>query len=267
MAARVSRYLADLWERREFAWYLAIGSMRARNASTALGLVWWVLDPLFLGLIYFLVFGIVLRTSDRGGMEFIGYLLSGMFPFYYTRAAVQGGANSVIQNTRLLANLKFPRLILPVSALVQGLVGFGASLLVFFVTISPAIGGLSSTTLTLPLIVALHTAFNLGLGSLAARLAVPFRDLNNVLPYLLRIWLYLSPIIWRLDQIDRLSPLMATLLRTNPMFSLLSLYRWALTGAPLHPGSLATSIGWTAAIGVLGVATFVRNESKMVRYL
>lgn len=267
---RARRYVRELWQRREFAWYIALGNLRARNASTALGVVWWVLDPILLGMVYFLVFGIVLRTS-RGGSEFIGYLLSGMFAFYFTRAAVQGGANSIIQNTRLLSNLKFPRLLLPVSALIEGFVGFVFSLLVFFVFISPQIGFPDQTILILPVVVVIHTVFNLGLGAIVARLAVPFRDLKNVLPYALRIWLYVSPIIWQIEQLDRLeasgNTLIAAILRFNPMFDLLSLYRAALTSSPFDPAALLTSSVWAIGAFVLGVAAFVSYESKMVRYL
>lgn len=262
---RARRYVAELWRRREFAWYLALGSLRARNASTTLGVLWWVLDPILLGMVYYLVFGLVLRTGR--GPEYIGYLLSGMFPFYYSRSALQGGATVLIQNTRLLANIKFPRIILPISAMIQALIGFVASLIVFVAFISPQIGFSDSTILILPVVIVIHTAFNLGLGTLFARLAVPFRDINNVLPYALRIWLYLSPIIWQLDMLERAPDWAATLLEVNPMFGLIGLYRAALTSSPFDPTALLTSSLWAIAALIIGVGSFVRFESRMVRYL
>jgi teichoic acid transport system permease protein len=243
-----------------------MGSLRARNASTSLGVLWWVLDPILLGMVYFLVFGVVLQTS-RGDPSFIGYLLSGMFAFYYTRSALQGGATSVIQNTKLLANVRFPRLILPISALIQALIGFLASLVVFVVLISPGIGFPGRNVLILPVVIVIHTVFNLGLGTLFARLAVPFRDINNLVPYFLRIWLYLSPIIWQLDRLDDAPDTISTLLRLNPMFDLLGLYRAALTNGPFEPSYLLTTSAWALSAVVIGIGSFVRFESKMVRYL
>ena len=103
-ARRLKDYVTDLWSRREFAWYLAIGNLKARNASTALGLFWWVLNPLLLGLVYFLVFGVIFGDSRPD--DYIAYLLAGMFAFHFTSQSMTGGANSILQNSKLLVNLK-----------------------------------------------------------------------------------------------------------------------------------------------------------------
>ena len=120
--ARALLYIADLWRRREFAWFLAVGNLKARNASTALGLLWWVLNPLLLGMVYFFVFGFLFGERD------IGYLLAGMFPFHFTAQSMTGGANSVLSNSRLLINLRFPRLVLPIAYLIESMIGFITSL-------------------------------------------------------------------------------------------------------------------------------------------
>ena len=83
--AAARRYVEDLWARREFIWYMAISNVKARNASTALGLFWWVLNPLLLGTIYFFIFGVVLGLARD-----LGHLLSGMFVFYFTSASITG---------------------------------------------------------------------------------------------------------------------------------------------------------------------------------
>jgi teichoic acid transport system permease protein len=260
-------YVRELWDRRDFAVFLAVGNLRARNASTALGLLWWVLDPILLGLVYYLVFGVILQTG-RGDATFIAYLLSGMFPFYYTRAALQGGANSVTQNARMLVNLRFPRLILPIAALIEGLVGFLASVVIYLVLIVPFAGSFPGTAFLLfPAVLVLHTMFNLGLGAFFARIAVPFRDIGNVIPYLLRIWLYLSPIIWTLDFLDRAPAAAVRALKFNPMYHFLSLYRTALEGSEFDSQSLAISAVWAVVVFAIGVSSFVRAEKTMVRHL
>ncbi|MCH7670500.1 MAG: hypothetical protein IIC71_15060, partial [Acidobacteria bacterium] len=119
-------YASQLWGRREFAWYLAMGNLKARNASTVLGLFWWVLNPLLLGLVYVLVFGVILKrdtSSAPDAIPFVAWLLSGIFPFYFTQTALTGGVNSIVSNSKLLANVNFPRLVMPISSLIEAFVG------------------------------------------------------------------------------------------------------------------------------------------------
>lgn len=263
-------YVKELWRRREFALALGLGNLKARNASTSLGLFWWVLNPILLGGVYFLVFGIFF--GGRRPDDFLPYLLTGMFAFHFTSQSMTGGANSIIQNAKLLANLRFPRLILPISTLIESLVGFVASLVVLFPVVMIAgvvleIDYLNHRLGYLPAIILLHLIFNLGLSGITARLAVPFRDINNLLPYINRIWLYLTPIIWPLSFIDLVGENIQSLIRFNPMFSIVALYRAAFLDYPLAADQVLAAVIWAVVVGVVGVALFVRHEGHMVRYL
>ncbi|MDH5503747.1 MAG: ABC transporter permease [Acidimicrobiia bacterium] len=260
---RAGDYFSELWSRREFAWFLAMGNLKARNASTALGLLWWVINPLLLGLVYFVVFGVIFESGRD-----ISYLLSGMFVFHFTSQAMTGGANSILQNSKLLANIRFPRLILPIANLLEATVGFLASLLVLYAIAIP--GGhvhLNLNFLLLAYIIPVHLLFNLGLGALTARLAVPFRDINNIIPYINRLWLYLSPIIWPIEFMDRLTEPLQQVMLINPMFSIIGVYRAALLGDTLPPGLLLRSGGMALAISALGMVAFMKYESRIVRHL
>ncbi|CAN5861312.1 ABC transporter permease [soil metagenome] len=265
-ARRGVEYVSDLWQRREFALALGLGNLKARNASTSLGLFWWVLNPLLLGGVYYLVFGVLFGNRRPDG--FLVYLLSGMFAFHFTSQAMTGGANSIIQNAKLLANLRFPRLILPISTLIEATVGFVVSLGVFFVIAAFAgHGDFTYRIAYLPAIVAIHVVFNLGLAAVTARLAVPFRDINNLLPYINRIWLYTTPIIWPLSFLTDIDSRIETVIRLNPMFSIVGLYRSALLGSNVQMDHLVGAVAWSAAVGLIGVAAFVKHEGRMVRYL
>lgn len=261
---RLRDYVSDLWYRREFVWFLAIGNFKARNASTALGLFWWVLNPMLLSLVYWFVFGLIFP-----GNRDIIYLMSGMFVFHFTAQSLTGGANAILQNSKLLTNLKFPRLILPLANLLEALLGFIVSLGVLLVAQFALRGDLPNSALGLLMVaVPLHALFNLGLGSIAARLAVPFRDINNFIPYFNRIWLYLSPIIWPLSLLEtEAGKELATLAELNPLFSLISVYRAALIGAPFDSGSLVTFAVWAVVVGLIGIGLFVRYEGKIARHL
>ena len=260
-------YIRELWRRREFAWFLAMGNLQARNASTALGLVWWVLNPLLLAGVYFLVFGFIFDARGRED-AYLSYLISGIFVFTFTSTSITTGANSILANSKLLANTNFPRLILPISAVLEASVGFLASLAIFYAIAIPANQVFPSAQLAwLVPLVPLHVLLNVGLATISARLAVPFRDVNNLLPYVIRLWLYLSPIIWPLTMLASMPSWAETAAKFNPLFSFLSLYRTALLGTPLDAAMLLTAAGWAVVLAAAGTALFIRYEGHMVRHL
>jgi len=243
---------------------MALGNLRSRNASTTLGLFWWVLNPLLLAGVYYLVFGIILGVSRD-----LSYLLTGMFVFYYTSTALTGGANSIISNSRLLVNLSFPRLILPIVAIIEAGIGFLASIPALYLVIGPRSGiwpGLEILWL-LPLVFVIQSVFNLGLAALTARIAVPFRDINNLLPYLSRIWLYLSPIIIPASFIDGLSSPWSTIYNLNPLVPIIGLYQTALLGYPFQRWMLVAAVAWAIGLTTIAIAVFVKYEGRMARYL
>ena len=262
---RILSYTGELWKRREFAIYLGFGSFSAKNATTALGLIWWVLNPLLLGGVYFLIFGLIFgnRTSD-----FLVYLMAGMFVFQFSAQALSGGAHSIIQNAKLLENIRFPRLILPISKIVESAIGFVASLGVLVIIALFAGESVLNGPLWILLIAfPMQVMFNVGLAAFGARLAVPFRDITNVIPYFTRIWLYLSPIIWTLDRLEGMGDTVLFFVELNPMYHLLALYRAGLLGYPLdwaNAGQFAISM---AIVFLLGVGMFVRYEKFIVRDL
>ena len=190
-----------------------------------------MINPLLLAGIYWLVFGVIF-PGERGGGDYLAYLLSGIFAFYYTRSAMVNGVGSILGNRKPLANSNFPRLVLPtLLQFIQSAIGFGFSLPRVLSDCGARGRHLadSADCLADP-IFALHTLFNFGLAAITARMAVPFRDINNLVPYFLRLWLYLSPIIWTVDRLDTVSEDLINLLRLNPMFPILSIYRTAPAG-------------------------------------
>jgi teichoic acid transport system permease protein len=272
---RLRDYVKELWRRREFIWFLAMGNFKARNASTALGLFWWVLNPVLLSLVYWLVFGFIFPSARD-----IIYLMSGMFVFHFTAQALTGGANAVLQNSKLLTNIKFPRLILPLANLLESLIGFSVSLGVLLVVQAIMRQHIPTGSIWLLFVaVPLQFLFNLGLGSITARLAVPFRDINNFIPYVNRIWLYMSPIIWPLSMLETTrGEQFAPFAEFNPIFQLISVYRAALTAvvddqgvvigpSPFDPAMLGGFAIWAVVVGLIGIGLFVRYEGNIARHL
>ena len=115
--------------------------------------------------------------------------------------------------------------------------------------------------------IVIHTVFNFGLSTIVARVAVPFRDLNNLVPYFVRLWLYLSPIIYPVSFFDNVDEWVATIFRATPLLPILNLYRGALLGNPVSSGDVVAAGVWAGAITLVGVATFIKYEGRMARYL
>ncbi len=264
----LAAYLRELWDRREFAWYLATSNLRARNATTALGIVWWVLNPMLLTGVYFLVFGIIFSQGRRGNPEYLAYLMSGMFAYRFTSSVITRASSTIVNNSKLIVNLRFPRLVLPLSSVIESGIGFLVSILAFFAISLPSTGFWPGWKLFyFAPVFLLHIMFSLGLGSLAARLAVPFRDVSNLIPYLLRIWLYLSPIIWTVDLLDDVPAWVTPAMNLNPMYHILLAYRTALLGWELNLVHLAGSAVSGVFFLIVGTLLFRRFEGKLVNYL
>jgi len=261
-------YLAELWRRRDFAWYTALGNLRARHSNTFLGAVWWVLSPLLLGMVFLLVFGIILDTR-KGDPNYVGYLLSGLFAFTFTRTVMTSGVQAMKTNAKLISTRQFPRLLLPITAVIEAAIGFLASIIPFFLIVGISSGQWPGTysLILLPIFV-LHVLFNVGLAVFFTVLVIPVPDLGNFMQFLSRIWLYTSPIIFPIDvRLKELSEFWFTVLSFNPMVSFLGVYRGALLGRDIDPVHWFGSIAWGVGLLVVGVYLFIRNETRLVRYL
>ncbi|MEN8239366.1 MAG: ABC transporter permease [Actinomycetota bacterium] len=262
------QYLSELWGRRQFTWYLATTNLKSQYASTSLGIVWWVLNPLLLTGVYFLVFGVIFAGGQRGNAAYLGYLMAGMFAFRFTSGVVSGGTSTIVGNSQLMANLRFPRLLLPISNVIESGIGFLVSIVAFFAIILPLTRDWPGWLLLwfIPIFL-LQVTWNVGLSALTARITVPHRDVAGLIPFLVRLWLYLSPIIWTLDRLEDAPEWVSTLVHLNPMFYFLSVYRTALLGWELESRDLMVAAVCAVAIGVVGIASFVRYESRLIQEL
>jgi teichoic acid transport system permease protein len=262
-----SGYLRELWERRWFIRELAFGNIMGKHATDMLGVLWWVLNPLMMTGVYFVVFGIILE-GRRGDPAFLAYLLVGVFSMRYMSGTMNGAANMITGGGKLVTTVSFPRMVLPLAALIESATAFVVSLATFYFLVAP-LNNIWPTwwLLFFPVPLLLHTMFVLGMATLTARLVVPIRDIRNVVPHLTRMWFYLTPILWTLDRIEGAATWIQVVVKTNPMFSFLALYRTSLMSRPLEPIYLLTGGAWAVVVMTFGIWTFVRNEGSMARYL
>lgn len=259
-------YLRRLWSRRDFVWAVPLGQLRAQTESTVLGASWHLLNPLLTAALYYLIFGVLF--GGRGLVEnYPAFLVVGIFTFLYTTRVVQAGAGSVTTNMGLITQINFPRLALPVAATVAETVSHCVALVALLAVVPILGGGISFSWLLLLPIVVLQALFNLGLAMIAARLAFQYRDVQNLLPHLLRFWMYLSGLFFTVDlvieSVGAGSPLVMVF-EANPGYIFMTLMRDALLD-----GQAAASWMWLAAPGwtiVSVVGGFLFFRSREVEY-
>jgi teichoic acid transport system permease protein len=251
-------YFRELWRRRQFAFELSWSNLRAQHFNTALGQLWLVLNPLFLGLVYFALVTIV--SGGSRGAEFLAHLLLGLFAFHLVSQSVRQGAKSVVGGGRLILNTAFPRALLPLSSVLTAFMRFLPTLLVYAVV--HAIAGLPVTPQILWAIpiFALIIVFATGMTMLVAAVQVYFRDLRQFLPYFLRIWIYASPILYYASEVpDGLR----WILYVNPLYPMLaSLTESVNLGLSPSPAFLAWSLAWAVAAVAFGAVFFISRQRE-----
>jgi teichoic acid transport system permease protein len=251
-------YLRQLWRRREFAFELARTDLVSKHYNTALGQLWLILNPLFLGLVYFALVQIIGR---RGGtLAGLAYLLLGLFTFRLVSKSISQGAKSVVGGGRLILNTAFPRSLLPLSSVLTSFMLFLPTLAVYAVV--HVVAGLPITPQILwgiP-IIALMVVFAAGMAMLVSAVQVYFRDLAAFLRYMLRIWLYASPVLWVAAQVpDKYKPL----LYANPLYPPLTALSDAVNLGRMPPGHLlALTLAWAIGAFVVGGLFFISRERE-----
>jgi teichoic acid transport system permease protein len=251
-------YLRDLWARREFVFELAQTTLRAQHFNTTLGQLWLVINPLLLALVYFVLVDIV-RSGSRG-TDFLAHLMLGLFAFHLVSTSVQQGARSVVGGGRLILNSAFPRTVLPLASVVTAFMRFLPTLGVYAVMHGIAGLPVGPHLLWAIPILGLLLVFAAGAAMIAAAAQVYIRDLTNILPYFLRIWLYVSPVLYYADEIpSRLKPLLAA----NPLYPLLgSLSDVVNLGHSPSAGMLVGGLAWALLVFVGGGLFFISKERE-----
>lgn len=246
-------YLKALWGRRKLILALARSELKAQHFYSVLGQLWLVLEPLMLASVYIVLIGIVTGGSTEAGR--IQMIVSGMILFYFTRHAVQKGAMSVVGNQGLLLNSSFPRALLPITTSVEALLQLLPGLLVYavihVVTGQPVGLGL----LAFPGLLLVHAMFNFGFAMFIATLTVYLRDIEALLRYLLRFWLYATPVLYPITDLRGNLESLLVVLKWNPLFYLFGAYQRVLDGLFPTAWQVVASSLW--AIGALVAGFFV----------
>ena len=251
-------YLTQLWGRREFAVELARSDLRSKHYNTAFGQIWLILNPLLLGLVYFALVQIIGRRG--GSMAALAHLLLALFTFRLVSTSISQGARSVVGGGRLILNTAFPRTLLPLSSVLTCFMLFLPTLGVYaIVHVAAGLPVRPEILWGIP-IIATMVVFAAGVAMFVAAVQVYFRDLTSFLRYMLRIWLYLSPILWVAAQVpEKYKPL----LYLNPLYPPLTALSEAVNLGITPPARLLLlSVAWAVAALVVGGLFFISRERE-----
>ena len=254
-------YLTQLLERRHFITMHAWSQSASRHRGTLLGNAWLILSPALDGMVYFLIFG-VLMHARRDVPNYFGYLVVGVFLFAFTSRSVVGAASSISNSRSLIRAFSFPRAAVPVAATLRetfATLPVFAAMVVLLIVVPPHAYPSRYWTLV-PLVFVMHAGFNLGLGLLLARITSTFADLKVLLPYFVRLWMYSSAVMFTIERFDSQPPL-GEIVRANPMYVALTMYRSLLLENTM-PGAREW-LGfflWAMSAAIVGMLVFWRGE-------
>jgi teichoic acid transport system permease protein len=255
-------YFREVWRRRAFAAELSRATMRGDNTSTFFGQAWLILNPLLLAGVYYILVMIIRRQNDPA---FFAHLTLGLFAFQLVGTSVTSGAISITSSGRLLLNTPFPRLLIPLSAVRTAFYRFLPTVPVYFVFHVIFLTHVWSPKMLLSLyFLGTMVVFGMGLAAFFAALQVYFRDTSSFLPFFVRIWLYLSPILWAPEHIaGRFSGPVMTLIQLNPMYSMIGGYTELLQNDAFPPTYMWISAAvWAVAAAVIGFWYFISRERE-----
>ncbi|WP_030666802.1 ABC transporter permease [Streptomyces cellulosae] len=265
-------YIRQLWARRHFISAFSTAKLTAQYSQAKLGQVWQVMNPLLNAAVYFFIFGVLLGTK-KGVPDYIPFLVTGVFIWTFTQSSIMAGTRAISGNLGLVRALHFPRAALPISFCLQqfqqllfSMAALVVILLCFGVPVS------ASWLLAVPVLV-LQFTFNAGVSMIMARAGAKTPDIAQLMPFVLRTWMYVSGVMWSIDHLakghsDWPSWLLPAL-QANPAAVYIDLMRFALIDS-FHAGQLPPHVwliatGWALLAGVGGFIYFWKAEETYGR--
>jgi teichoic acid transport system permease protein len=251
-------YIREAWRRRAFAAELSRTKLRAQHFNSALGQLWLVLNPMLLACVYFILVDILRGGSSRPG--FFAHLVAGIFAYHLVSDAARQGTKSVVSGGRLILNSAFPRVLLPLASAVSAVKRFLPTV-VIYIPLHIASGlPVGPELLWVLVLFALLVVLASGLAMIVAALQVYFRDLKSFMPYLLRVWLFASPVLYFADEMPERYRF---LLDLNPLGQLLAAWSDVINqGSAPSVQQLAVGSAWAFGILVVGFLFFVSRERE-----
>jgi len=252
--------LREVWAYRELLYFFVWRDIKVRYKQTAIGAAWAVIQPFFAMVVFSLFFGRLAKVPSNGLPHPIFYY-SALLPWMYFANALQQATNTMVEHGRVITKVYFPRLILPLSAVLSGLVDFAIAFLVLIGMMLVYGFPPRPSILWLPCFLLLAVATATGLGLWLSALNAIYRDVRYIVPFLIQIWMFASPVAYPSSLIPER---WRWLYGLNPMAGVIEGFRWALTGRGQGPGVLlVVSVIAVVLVLLTGLINFQKMESTI----
>jgi len=258
-------YWKDLWRYRELFYILSWRDLKVRYKQTVIGVVWSVLRPLLTMLIFTFVFKNIAKFDAPDGIQYAVLVFAGLLPWQFFAAGLSEASNSLIGNERLISKVYFPRMIIPAASVITSLVDFFISLVLMFGLMIWYGTVPSINLLFLPLFIILAFFASFGVGLWLTALNVKYRDFKHVVPFLVQIGLYLSPVGFTSEKVAEMIPQkLRVLYYINPMAGIIDGFRWCFFGnkTPIDWNGMLISFSVIIIFLLIGIRTFRKMEKS-----
>ena len=250
--------LRDVWAYRELLFFLIWRDVKVRYKQTALGAAWAILQPVMTMVVFSVFFG-RLAKMPSDGIPYPVFAFAALLPWQLFAFALSESANSLVGSQNLITKVYFPRLIVPLAAVLAGLVDFAIAFIVLLVLMAYYHIVPTAAVVFLPLFIVLAVATSLAVGLWLSALNVKFRDVRYTIPFLTQFWLFATPVAYPSSLVPEK---WRALLGLNPMAGVVEGFRWALLGKSQPPGPLlAVSVVAVALLLVGGLVYFRKTET------
>jgi lipopolysaccharide transport system permease protein len=250
--------LGEVWRFRQIAYFLAWRDVKIRYKQTALGVGWAILQPVLTTIVFTVFFGHVANVSS-GDIPYPLFVFSALLPWTLFATGVTQASNSLVGNTNMITKVYLPRLALPIAAIASAALDFLLSAVVLMGMLAYYGIDVSPRLLFAPAFVVLALVAATAVGTLLAAVNVRYRDIRFIVPFLVQIWLFASPVAYASGAIHGT---LRTLYGINPMAGAISGFRWALFGGALPGAMVATSVVVSLVLLALALVYFSRLESS-----
>ena len=251
-------YWKDIWRYRELFYFLAWRDILVRYKQTVIGVAWALARPLLTMLVFTFVFSKLAKLPSNG-VPYPLLVFAGLLPWQFFSTAFSGAGDSLINNSGMISKVYFPRLIVPISAVIVSMADFAISLAILATLLIWYGFAPSSQLVFLPLFIVLAFATSMGAGLWIAALNVKYRDFKIIVPFVVQFGLYISPVGFTSGVVPDKWRLLYSL---NPMVGVIDGFRWAILGGetPLYWPSVILPVAITIAMLFTGIAYFRKTE-------
>jgi lipopolysaccharide transport system permease protein len=253
----------ELWAYRELLWVLASRDVRVRYKEAVLGAAWAVIRPLTTMVIFSVIFGAFAHIPSDG-LPYPVFVFAALLPWTFFSSAVATSGQSLVGSSNLVSKVYFPRLIIPLASCGAAFVDFVVSTAILLAMMAWYGVGWTSHLLAAPLLVIALLIATLGVGTLLAALTVAYRDFTHLTPFILQVWMYVTPVIFPVTVVP---PQWRWLLLLNPMTGVADGFRSVFLARPFDIQAIGISMLMSAAVFAVGIAYFEKVERRFADIL